>query len=318
VKIVFVSAGSYAIPAINFFAGQNIIQAVASIGTVNKNTLPVQHLAGHLNLPFKRFLKTELLTGFKSWLTGLQPDVVLVFGCAYKIPEELFAVSKLGFYNVHFSLLPAYRGRNPLFWQIKNGETMGGITVHKMAGEFDAGPILTQKELPIYPGENHGLFSARLSMESIPVISMAIEKLRHGAPLDEQNENAVSYAPEPSVNDLRINWETQSAKEIENLVNAANPDYGGAITLLRGQPFRILEVAPAEINNPSIIATGTIVHADLNYGVFVACKDLQFLRINVIQSAGGILSGFKLAGIGVAQGERFESPPDLSNMSIKI
>jgi len=297
-----------------------MIQSIVSIGEPNKNNIPVEQSAVLFNIPFKRFLKNDLVTGFKDWLSVEQPDVVLVFGCGYKIPGELFTIPKLGFYNIHFSLLPAYRGRNPLFWQLKNGEPVGGITIHKMVEGFDAGPILAQKEVQIFPGENHGLLSGRLSMESVAFIDQAIWKLEkeNSNELPEQDEKAVSHAPEPSVNDLRINWETQSAKEIENLVNATNPDYGGAITLLRGQLFRLLEVSLADLPHDSAFAPGTIVHADVNYGVFVACKDSQFLRVNVTQSGEGILSGFKLAGIGVAAGDRFDSAPDLSGIGIKL
>ena len=310
----------YAIPSMHFFSGHQMLQGVVSLGEMDKNNIQVEHAAHHLNLPFKRFLKNELLTAFKSWLIEQQPDVVLVFGCAYKIPEELFAIPRLGFYNVHFSLLPAYRGKEPVFWQIKNGESTGGITIHQMAADYDTGPVLIQQEMTIFPGENHGLYSGRLSVESVGIIGQAIEKLNSAKSdmLNQQNETGVSYCPAPAVNDLKIDWETQSAKEIENLVNATNPDYGGAITIFRSQPFRILEVNLADLNNPSEFSAGTIVHSDTNYGIFVACKNAQFLRINIVQSSEGIFSGIKLASLGIAAGERFESAADLPGISIKM
>jgi len=310
----------YAIPTMHFFSGHQMLQSVVSLGEMDKNNIQVEHAAKHLNLPFKRFLKNELLTAFKNWLSEQQPDIVLVFGCAYKIPTELFTIPTLGFYNVHFSLLPAYRGKEPVFWQIKNGESTGGITIHQMAADYDTGPVLIQHEMTIFPGENHGLYSGRLSVESVGVIGKGIEKL-DGLKSDmlyQQNETGVSYSPAPSVNDIKIDWETQSAKEIENLVNATNPDYGGAITIFRGQPFRILEVNLIELNNPTEFSPGTIVHSDTNYGIFVACKNVQFLRINIVQSSEGIFSGIKLASLGIAAGDRFESPADLSGVIVKM
>ena len=319
-KITLISGAVYSIPSINFFCGNKMIHRVVSFGGPNKHSVPVEHTALALGVPFKRFLKNELKTGFREWLTAEQPDLVLVFGCAYKIPEELFTIPKLGFYNIHFSLLPAYRGRNPLFWQLKNGEQVGGITIHKMVEGFDAGPILIQKEMQIFPGENHGLLSGRLSLASVSFIDQALFKLEkeNGTALTGQNEDALSYAPEPTVNDLRINWETQSAKEIENLVNATNPDYGGAITLFRGQLFRIFEVSPAELPHDTVYTPGTIVHSDVNYGVFVACKDSKFLKIGIAQLPEGYLSGFKLAQTGIAAGECFQSAPDLTNICVQL
>jgi methionyl-tRNA formyltransferase len=320
VKIILLSSSIYSIPAMHFFGREKIFQSVVSFGNVNKNTVQVEHSAELLNLPFKRFLKNQLSTAFKDWLIEAQPDMVLIFGLSYKIPQELFTIPKLGFYSVHFSLLPSYRGRNPIFWQLKNGESIGGITIHQVAEDYDTGPILIQREIPIFPGENHGLFSGRLCLESVGLIDQGIEKLKNASDnmLRNQNDDTVSYCPAPSVDDLKINWEKQSAKEIENLVNAANPDYGGAVTLFRGQPFRILEVNLAELNNPAEFSPGTIVHSDTNYGIFVACKNSQYLRINITQSSEGILSGFKLASLGIAAGERFESATDLLSISINL
>ena len=76
------------------------------------------------------------------------------------------------------------------------------------------------------------------------------------------------------------------------------------MTLLRNQLFRLLEVVPADLNNPVEQPPGTIVYADPNHGLFVACKNQQYLRINIIQSSEGILSGFKLAALGIQAGER--------------
>ena len=146
-------------------------------------------------------------------------------------------------------------------------------------------------------------------MESVPVIASAIEKLKNtGATmLLPQNDQSATDAPSPGPIDLAIHWETQSAREVENLVNAANPDYGGALTLFRGQLLRVLEVVPADLNNPVEQPPGTIVYADVNYGLFVACLNQQYLRINIIHSNEGILSGFKLAALGVQAGERMTS-----------
>jgi methionyl-tRNA formyltransferase len=314
VKIILLSGSIYAIPSLHFLAGQKMIETLVCIGNVDKNNAQLEHAAAHLGVPFSRFAKDQLLTDFKTLLTKTQPDVVLVFGLGCKVPTELFEIPKKGFYNVHFSLLPAYRGHSPVFWQIKNGESTGGVTIHQMSAKFDQGPILAQKQTPIFPGDSYGTYSARLSMESTMLIGNTMMDMNSNVAvkLTVQDEEKVTYAPAPVLTDLKIHWETQSAKEIENLVNATNPDYGGALTLLRGQALHLLEVNIAQLNNdnPNPIAPGTIVHSDPNYGVFVACINGQYLRLNVVQSPEGILSGFKLANMGVAPGERLETVPE--------
>lgn len=295
-----------------------MLHSVVSLGKPDKNNIPIEVNAQHLNVPFKRFLKDELLTELKNWLIESQPEVVLVFGCAYKIPAELLNIPKFGFYNIHFSLLPAYRGKSPVFWQIKNGDNVGGITIHQMTEDYDNGPMLVQQEIPVSPNDSFGLYNGRLALESIQLIAKGIKKLTNTGNelLYPQNENKASHFPGPAIDDLKITWETQSAGEIENLVNAANPDYGGAVTLFRGQPFRILEVNQVQVNNPTESIAGSIVHADINYGIIVACKNMQFLRINIVQSSEGIFSGFKLAALGIAAGERFESAASLFGVTI--
>jgi len=276
--------------------------------------MQLEHASKHMNIPFQRLTKSQLRTDFKTLLLEASPDVVLVFGLGYKVPSELFDIPKKGFYNVHFSLLPAYRGHSPVFWQLKNGETTGGVTIHKINEKFDDGPILAQQAVSISPGDSYGIYSARLGIESTMLVGNAMMQLNmpDDVHLTKQDKEKISYGPAPLLKDLKIHWESQTAKEIECIVNASNPDYGGAITLLRGQPIHILEVSMAQLNNdnPGEIIPGTIVHCDPNYGIFVACKNSQYLRLNIVQSPEGILSGFKLASMGINAGEKFDTVPD--------
>lgn len=295
-----------------------MLHSIVIPGPPDKNNIPVELNAEHLKVPLKRFLKDELTTGLKDWLTEAQPDLVLVFGCGYKLPSELFSIPKFGFHNIHFSLLPAYRGNSPVFWQIKNGESASGVTIHQMTDKYDSGPMLAQQEIPVSPFDTSGLLYSRLALETTALIGKAIDKLNSTGNelLLPQSEAHASSYPRPGIDDLKIDWEAQSAKEIESVVNAANPDYGGAATLFRGQPFRILEVSQVEMNTPTQLAPGSIVHADINYGVIVACKNGQYLRINIAQLSEGIFSGFKLGGLGIAAGERFENAANLFGISI--
>jgi len=311
-KIVLLSSNICSVPTLRFLSQSETIQALVAPAETGPFDLQLEQMAGSLNIPFKKFARAELATAFKEMLKTLQPDVVLSFAYGYKIPAELFGIPKFGFFNVHFSLLPRYRGRCPAFWQLRNGDEAGGISIHRVTSDFDAGPLLMQKEIAVSPGTSHGIYWGLLSMESVQVIASAIEKLKNtgDAMLLPQNDEYASQAPVPGPNDLKINWETQSAREIENLVNATNPDYGGAVTLFRGQMIRLLEVAPADMNNPVEQLAGTIVYADVNYGTFVACKNMQYLRLTIIHSNEGILSGFKLAALGIQAGEMLQTLPD--------
>jgi len=305
-KIVVLSTNICSIPTCQYLANNHMLKMLASTDEFNPYAIQLEQAATGLNVPFKRFSKAELKTAFRDALTALKPDLVLVFAFGHKIPAELFSIPKHGFYNVHYSLLPRYRGKCPVFWQLKNGDPNGGISIHRVTEEFDAGGLLMQKPVQLIPGATHGIYWGQLSMECVQVAASAIDRLKSPGELWllPQNEAEATLAPGPQPDDFKISWQNQTANEVENLVNACNPDYGGALTMFRGQLLRLIEVMPAELNMPEEAAPGTIVYADTNYGIFVACKNRQFLKINIVNSNEGFLSGNKLAGLGVRAGEQ--------------
>src|SRR2546421_12249620 len=87
-------------------------------------------------------------------LSGLAPDLIFTASFPFRFSPELLELPRLGCVNAHFSLLPKYRGPNPLFRQFINGETQTGITLHRMDADFNTGPILVQRELALAPGED--------------------------------------------------------------------------------------------------------------------------------------------------------------------
>lgn len=308
-KIVLFSSNVCSIPACQYLNANHTLQAIICPAETNPYIQQFEQFARGLNVPVSYFSRKELKTGVKDVLNALKPDVVLVFAFNYKIPEELFGIPKFGFFNVHYSLLPRYRGSCPVFWQLKNGDPAGGISIHQVTAGFDAGPILMQKQVQVLPGTSHGIFWAGLSLEAVAVVAAAIEKLENtgNTMLLAQNDADVIAAPAPGQDDLKIHWQTQEVNVIENLVNACSPEFGGAVTMLRNQMLRIFEVTQVELNVPQETAPGTIVFSDPNHGVFVSCLNRRFLRLNVVQSNEGILSGFKLAALGIQAGEQLQS-----------
>jgi methionyl-tRNA formyltransferase len=302
-KIILLANHVYAIPTISFLASKQLLQAVVMPDVVHQHNLQVENAAKFNNIPFKRFAKKDLRTLFKEWLTQQAPDLVIAYTFSYKIPEDLFSIPVYGFYNVHYSLLPAYMGPFPVFWQIKNGERNGGISIHQMDENFDTGPVFMQQEIAILSGETQELYSAKLSAVSINLIQEFISKIEIAQSLTLTSTQSYYSRPEPK--DFTIYWDKNTADEIENLTNACNAEIGGAITTFRGQMIRILEVAKATVNGANISLPGTIVYSDTTNGIYVACKNDEFLKLNILQTAEGIFSGNKFASIGIQAGESF-------------
>lgn len=302
-KVILLANHVYAIPTINFLASKQMLQAIVMPDVVHEHNLQVENAAKFNNIPCKRFAKEDLRTLFKEWLIQQAPDLVIAYTFSYKIPENLFSIPVYGFYNVHYSLLPAYRGPFPIFWQIKNGERNGGITIHQMDENFDTGSVCMQQEIAILPGETQGLYSAKLCFFSVNLIQEFISKIK----IEQQLAltSSPSYYPKPEPKDFTIYWDKNTADEIENLTNACNAEIGGAVTTFRGQVIRILEVAKATVNGANTQTPGTIVYSDTTNGIYISCKDNEYLKLNVLQTAEGIFSGNKFASIGIKVGEFF-------------
>lgn len=255
--------------------------------------------------------RTNITTDFKIWLEDKKPDVVLVCGFSLKVPQNILSIPTIGFLNIHFGKLPENRGPDPLFWSIKNGDTETAITIHKMDADWDTGPIFIEYPVPIITGETLGMLNSKMSYFLKDISTTIIEHLKDSTkPRPQSKVTKITYLKRPTVEQLTINWDTQTADEIENLVNACNPKYGGATTYYQRTPIKIIEVSPVDSQTPLFGRTpGEIIHAHPQEGLFVCCKYGQLLRVNIISSDAGLLTGTKYVNLGIRQGQRFTSTP---------
>lgn len=259
-------------------------------------------------IPLLKIAKSDLEQGGKvaSWIQELKVETVLVLTFPWIIPEHLLKSTEKGFFNVHFSKLPSYKGSAPLFWQLKNGDKETGLTVHRMTTNVDSGPMVFRQELQLYPGENYGLAKARLTAllgESMPQILERIKAEQYLYVGDEDIESSFGI---PEVKDLTINWDTHTAIEIENIVNASNPLYQGAITYIGGQQVRIFEVTSVTGEfDPGTAAPGTVFHIEPEHGPMILTSDKSLLLLNVVGTMEGIFSGKKMCAIGLKVGDQF-------------
>lgn len=248
--------------------------------------------------------KENLSIQLNHLLASTAADCLIALTFPWQIPTDILTKPTFGCINFHFGLLPKYKGADPVFWQLKNREVLGGISIHKMTEKIDEGNILHVAEVKIIPGETYGIHCSRLAILTADLVSQLQVILQKNEITQDQNHSA-DYFLAPSIQQLSINWQTQSADEIECLVNASNPKYDGAITFIKQQEIRILEVAPADVNTPDSFAAGTIVYADATYGLIVACINKQFLKINIVHTNEGYLSGIKLFNMGLKVGDCF-------------
>ena len=304
-QVAIIISSVLGLPALHALAAQGAVAGVAMPRLpASDETEQLAQAAAGLGLPVTYLPRQGLGAALRAWLTPLAPAAVLVFTFPWRIPAAVLEVPTHGFLNFHFAALPGYRGPEPLFWQIRNGETAGAVTVHRMAADFDTGPVLLAAPVPIGPADTHGLHSAQLAGQAAPVALRLLASLRGEAPAltpEPQDAAQARYWPRATLADVCIRWDEPSAA-IERLVRAANPWNRGALATLRGQELRVLAstVRPETLVAPP----GTVVLAAPGQALLVACGEGQVLQLDMICLDEGYFTGGQLAGMGLQPGEK--------------
>jgi methionyl-tRNA formyltransferase len=167
-------------------------------------------------------------------LRGMTPDVIVIIAYGQIIPARLLPIPRLGWINLHASLLPKYRGAAPIHWAIANGETSTGNTTMRIDAGMDTGELLLQQELGIGPDETVPELAQRLSEAGAGLMVETLLGLEAGKLTPRpQNSAGVSYAPILKREDGRIDW-ARPAREIYNRMRGLTP-WPGAYTTFRGQ-----------------------------------------------------------------------------------
>lgn len=170
----------------------------------------------------------------------ISPDVLAVAAYGQKIPGEILDIPKYGCLNVHPSLLPAYRGGDPIRRQIMAGETETGVTIIYMSEKLDAGDICLVRSTEIGPDETYGELSERLASIGADALVEAVSLTVAGKALRQpQDGTRATFAPHLRPGEEVIDWECHPS-EVHNLVRALNPE-PGAVTSLGGERIKILE-----------------------------------------------------------------------------
>lgn len=220
----------------------------------------------------------EVLETFKSH----KADVVVVVAYGRILPEGFLTAFPKGAINVHFSLLPKYRGAAPVNWAIVNGETKTGITTMQMDAGLDTGDILLQSETEIGDNEDAIELMARLSFEGAKLLSETLKKLDK-IKAEKQNEGEASYAPILTKEDGRIFWDSR-AVTICNHIRGFQP-FPTSYTSLQGKKLTIWKANEFEKINSNDKTQGEILESKGD-NLLVACGAETVLRIEELQIEG--------------------------------
>jgi len=196
--------------------GQQVLLIVTSPGTRTRPNELYKSIVASVRRDLD-VLVTSKMDRLPAMLRGLEPDVIFTAGFPWKLPPTLLALPRLGCINAHPSLLPRYRGPNPLFWQFMNGETRGGLTIHRMDADFDTGPILAQRAIEIAPDDDVDRFFPKLLALGLPMLTEALQAVAANLPGTIQPVEGASYAPLATEAERWLDW-TRAATQLRNQV----------------------------------------------------------------------------------------------------
>lgn len=237
----------------------------------------------------------------KDLFASHNADVAVVVAYGKILPQEFLVAPKLGCVNVHFSLLPKYRGAAPVNWAIVNGETETGVTTMRIVEELDAGPLLQQRATTIADDETAPQLLARLADVGAELIS---DTLKHLSDIEAlpQIDSEATFAPILKREDGLIDW-SMEASDIERRVRGFQP-WPNAFTMLRSQRLIICEAKPEWIEQLQF-PPGLVIEAGRDRFT-IACGAGTALRVFELQMEGGRRMGARdfLNGARVAVGER--------------
>ncbi len=174
-------------------------------------------------------------------ISSLKPDLLVSWFWTKRIPMEWVKACKLGGIGAHPSLLPKYRGPDPYFWPIINGETVTGVTVHTIESQYDTGNILAQTELAIHSSWNSWELAKALDRPSLKLLRSCVQSIEKTGKMitHPQNEKEASFADFPSEEKGEIHW-NWSTQKILLTIRAYSP-VPGAFSEIYGKRVYILK-----------------------------------------------------------------------------
>jgi methionyl-tRNA formyltransferase len=287
-RIVFCGTSDFALPSLRHLAAQPDFQIVGVVTQPDRPrgrgqataSPPVKDAAVAAGLAVyqpQKIKSDEALEYFKR----VAPDVVAIIAYGQIIPQRLIEIPRLGWINLHGSLLPKYRGAAPVHRAILNGETRTGLTTMRIDAGLDTGPMLLKYESEIGPDETAPELYARLAEAGAPLLAETLRGIERGTltPAPQDNSQA-TFAPPLKKEEGRIDW-SLPAQRIYNRIRGLQP-WPGTFTSFRGKNCAIwgrpADLAPSQQPPGAIALRGD--------SVIVACGEGSALRIEFVQLEG--------------------------------
>ncbi len=309
-RIVFCGTPAFAVPSLRHLIAQQDFRVEAIVTQPDRPrgrgqemaASPVKDAALAAGVPVfqpEKIKSDAALDYFKR----LAPDVVVIIAYGQIISQRLIDIPRLGWINLHASLLPKYRGAAPINWAIVNGETRTGLTTMRIDAGLDTGPMLLKYETEIGRDETAPELAARLADAGAPLVAETLRGLESGAiAAAPQDSSQATFAPPLKKEDGRIDW-WLSARKIYNRIRGLQP-WPGAFTSFRGKNCQIWGKPLKPVSAGGMPGIMLPTQED---GLLVICGGASVLRVEQVQLEGRkrVTAQEFANGARLVPGERF-------------
>jgi methionyl-tRNA formyltransferase len=219
---------------------------------------------------------------FLDRLRQIGPDCCPMAAFGALIPQAALDIPPRGWVNLHFSVLPAWRGAAPVYHAILHGDDMTGATTFRVVADLDAGPVYGVLTEPIRPDDTTGDLLERLAHAGAKLLVATLDGIEAGTlEAIPQPADGVSYAPKIAPADARVDWKLP-AHLVDRLIRACTPD-PGAWTEYEDTRLKLGPVSASGPADPQDLAPGELVVG--RHAVFVGTGSRP-VRLGEVQAEG--------------------------------
>ena len=287
-RVLFCGTPEFAVPSLERLAADSDIKLLAVLTQPDRprgrgrevSPSPVKARAAALGLPVFQPEKIRSADS-ERLLREAAPDAIVIIAYGQIIPAGLLDVPRLGWINLHASLLPRYRGAAPIQWAVASGERTTGVTTMRIDAGLDTGDLLLARELEIGERETAPELAARLAAAGAPLMAETLRGLRDGTlTARPQDSSGASLAPLLRKEDGRIDW-ARPARAIYDRMRGFAP-WPGAFSSFR-------EVTCHLVGEPGPARAGAEPPGTMRFDgreLLVAAAQQSFLRVTHVKVEG--------------------------------
>jgi methionyl-tRNA formyltransferase len=306
-RILFFGITQLAVKALRQLIADNKKPVAVVVSSTNNNDIyNVRLICKDNNIPVYAFEDINCQEFLSIVKNELKPDLILTYTFSQKLSDELINSATWAI-NMHPALLPNYRGANPYFWTIANGETKTGITFHFLNNRFDEGDIITQAEIPIFDRDTCGIIMNKQEKLGSSMLEEIFDMLENNIIVrTPQPQGDFPKAPKVNLKETFIQWDWP-VKKIINRIRALNP-FNGALVQYRHQLVGIYEATSTSYVYDPDKDNGTIITLTPE-GPMVKCSDGSLIIRICVVGKKYLLSGTDfIEHEKIKEGERFIQP----------